>query len=637
MSHSKNHRASQLIRAYRRLSLRKKLVVLISLVAGFVTTVSMLASSLIELGLFRARLLEAYETTARMTASNLEAAVDFRDEHDSNDILSVLSQREFIESAAVYLNDGTTLAEFRRKGLDPSIPLPAQAEQTRIARDYIVVKEPISLRGQVLGQIVLKAELGEQRSFILGRSWVFFLITIVSLGITIALARRFGSHLARPIVELAKTAQRITEHHDFSTRQKRNSDDETGKLVDAFNEMMAEIESRSDALVKAKDTAEASSRAKDDFLSVISHELRTPLNPIIGYVEILFKKAKDAEDRKQLGLVKQYSEYLQSLIDRVIDYSRFERGAVNLNEEPVDYQRLCQDVLNLLQQQATEKNLALSCEHKYADGISEQETTLLTDRVKLQQVVLNLVTNALKFTEKGSITIRTLMTHSETSDALLRIEIRDTGIGINKEDRQIAFKPFSQIDVSLTRQYSGMGLGLAITKKIVEAMGGQIDFESERSVGTTFWIELPVTFSQEIDPEPSSPPSIELKTGDRPKKVLLVDDQLVNLELGESMLTGSGHEVVCANSGIEAIKLATKQRFDLIILDIKMPKMNGYETARELRRLENDEERTPIIAMTAHVTTLGNQQCLEAGMDDFIPKPFNTERLNQIVRKWLTC
>ncbi len=620
---------------YRNLSLRKKLVVIISTVASFVTIVAMLVSSVIELTSFRNRLLEEYAITARITAGNLEAAVGFRDEFDSNDILSLMSERDYVTTAAVYLVSGDTLAEYRRQGLPVDAPIPSIDENTGIHDGYLIINQAINLKGSTHGYLVFKAELGEIDEFVVGRISVFAIIVLASLGAAIILAERLGGHISRPIIELAHTAERITKDHDFSTRQERNSDDETGQLIDAFNKMIAEIESRSHDLEQARDKAEASSRAKDDFLSVISHELRTPLNPIIGYVEILLQKTKEAEDRKQLGLVRQYAEHLQSLIDRVIDYSRFERGAVSMNNEPVDYQRLCQNVVGLLQQQAEEKGLTLSCIHTFSDEAIKRNSTISTDRVKLQQVVLNLVANSLKFTHSGCVNIQTHLRPCEGQDACLRIEVQDTGIGIDSEDRDRVFKPFSQIDVSLTRQYSGMGLGLAITQKIVDAMGGKLDFESKKAVGSMFWFEIPVSFTDEIDPDPTIVEKVNNDKPAAPSKVLLVDDQLVNLELGESMLTSSGHEVVCAQSGIEAVELVQKEEFDLVILDIKMPKMNGYETAREMRKLESNGKRTPIIAMTAHVTSRGNEQCLEAGMDDSMSKPFNTERLNQIISKWL--
>lgn len=620
---------------YGQLSIRKKLVVLIAGVAGLVTLLSMLLSFFIELNLFKSRLLEEYQATTRMTAGNLEAAILFDDQRDASDVLSVLSVQKFIESAGVYLPNGSIFTSYVNEELETPPSIPPLASETGISDNKILVKETIYNNGSPIAYLVLKANQGELNAFTFARSAIFVSLMLLSIATAIVLAKRLGAHLSKPVIDLAETARRITEDQDVSTRHKRISDDETGRLVDAFNEMMEQIEKRSIALVHAKETAEASNRAKDDFLSVISHELRTPLNPIIGYVEILLRNANAEEDRKKLGLVKQYAEHLQNLIDRVIDFSRFERGTVLINNEPVNYQRLCQNVLSLLAQQASDKGVQLACNHKTQNPEFEDRHTLSTDRVKLQQIVLNLVSNALKFTESGTITLTTTTFSNQNNHPAIRIEVEDTGIGISEKDREKVFKPFSQIDSSLSRQYSGMGLGLAITEKIVKAMGGQIDFRSEFGKGTTFWFEFPITFTDEVDPDPATTPSLPADNNDRGCKVLLVDDQLVNLELGESMLSDSGHEVHCARSGHEAIEQAKENNFDLIILDIKMPRMNGYETAREIRKLEKDGKRTPIIALTAHVTTRGNEQCLEAGMDDFLSKPFNTERLNLIMSKWL--
>ncbi|MBC2606996.1 response regulator [Pelagicoccus albus] len=626
---------STLARIYRQLSIRKKLVLLITSVAGFVTIFSILFSFIVEYNLFKERLLEEYQVTTRMTASNLAVAVAFNDPLDADDVLSVLSVQSHIESAAIYKPDGSLFTSYQNSTpkRQPSL---ADFESTVGFYDHaLVVKEPIEFNESTAAFLVLKADLGELRAFQLGRSWVFVIIIALSLSAAVFLATTVGNHVAKPIIQLAATTRRITEDHDVSTRQVKTSYDETGQLVDAFNEMMEEIEKRSDALVHAKEKAEASSRAKDDFLSVISHELRTPLNPIIGYVEILLRNAHEGENRRQLGLIKQYSEHLQGLIDRVIDFSLFERGEVSLTPEPVNYQRLCANAVSLLETQASEKQIQLLYQHETDRPDSVLLDTLSLDRVKLQQVVLNLLANALKFTEEGSITLKTALFCDQADQTILRIEVVDTGIGIATQDRDTVFKPFSQIDVSLTRQYSGMGLGLAITQRIVEAMGGKIDFDSEKDEGSTFWLEIPVTPTSEQDTDPSLAPSIIENESEDKGRVLLVDDQLVNLELGESMLESTGHQVVRAQSGFEAIELAKAERFNLIILDIKMPRMNGYETARALRKIDNVGATTPIIAMTAHVTSRGNEECLEAGMNDALTKPFNTERLNFILSKWL--
>lgn len=625
-----------LVQSYRALSLRRKLMLIITSVAGIVTLASIIVSFMIEVSFFKSRLLEEYQTTAVMFATNLNAALVFEDELDAKEALSSLSQKENITHAVLYYGNGRVLAYYRNENLDTDTAFPHHDVESGMDGRHLTINQPVVYEGEVIGNLVIEANLDELSGYLAARGWIITGLLLASLTIATLLAYRLGSRVSHPITELAKTAKRITEDHDVSTRQERISDDETGQLVDAFNEMMSVIESRETAFVEAKEAAEASSRAKDDFLSVISHELRTPLNPIIGYVEILQRGITDPDDSKKLALVRQYSEHLQDLIDRVIDFSRFERGELILADDTVDFKKLCNNVVHLLENQAREKSIELFYSHKSSEGLEGTEkTNIKIDRVKLQQVVLNLMANAIKFTSSGSVRLTSELKISPTSDAILRVEVADTGIGIEQEDAERIFLPFSQIDPSLTRQYSGMGLGLAITKRIINAMQGSIDLHSERGVGSTFWFEVPVTFTDEDDPdrldnEPPSPISDEQK-----RKVLLVDDQLVNLELGESMLAGCGHEVVTARSGKDAIEIAKKETFHLIILDIKMPRMNGYETARELRKLENGQRRTPIIALTAHVTTKGSEECFEAGMDDFLSKPFNTERLNQIVRKWL--
>lgn len=636
MSEASTVQRSTLEQAYRSLSLRKKLALIITSVAGAVTLASIIVSFLIEVGFFKSRLMDEYQTTAVMFATNLNAALVFEDELDAAEALSSLAQKENITNAVLYYSDGRALAYYRNKNIDTDAPFPRIDAPTGMDGRHITVNQPVIHEDEVIGNLVIEANLDELSGYLAARGWILLALLSAALLTATFLAYRLGSRVSLPITELANTAKRITEDHDVSTRQERLSDDETGQLVDAFNEMMTVIENRETALVEAKESAEASSRAKDDFLSVISHELRTPLNPIIGYVEILQRSITDEDNSKKLALVRQYSEHLQDIIDRVIDFSRFERGELVLNEEAVDYKKLCNNVVHLLENQAKEKGVQLTYAHKESEIFKDStEQNIKIDRVKLQQVILNLIANAIKFTSNGSVHLSSELKLSPIHDAMLRIEVADTGIGIDEADAERIFLPFSQIDPSLTRQYSGMGLGLAITRRIVSAMRGTIDLQSEKGQGSTFWFEIPVTLTSETDPDPLDREFPTHSGSSKKRRVLLVDDQLVNLELGESMLASCGHEVITARSGKDAIEIAQKESFNLIILDIKMPKMNGYETAKELRKLENGRKRTPIIALTAHVTTKGSEECFEAGMDDFLSKPFNTERLNQIVRKWL--
>ncbi len=744
-----------------RASLRRKLIVLISGVSLLVVSLSMFISFAIEASFFRSRLIAEYQATGRMLASNLEAAITFKDEFDSSEIISMLSQREFVLVARVYQENGTLLAEYRRPDMDTEIAPPLYGAENVFDGEKIVVNTPVLVGGRRIGEVVLMADTREMQTFLSARTGVLLALLTFSIALAIWLAARLGMELSRPIQELAKTAQRIASEHDFSTRHKRISEDETGRLVDAFNEMMAEIESRDDVIrsneerfrgyfemgivgagildtefrwkqanprllemlgsdwsslegtrlmnvmdgesgdlkvesfihdevsdkrpiscdcwlkriggepiyamismrwvpgtkhlgehilflahditdrklyeneiLQAKEQAESSSKAKNDFLSVISHELRTPLNPIIGYVEMMIGEREDRDDVRRLKLIKHSAEHLLGLIDDVLDYSRIERGVVSLSGDWIDYREICKDVVGLLKEEAQSKGVELTYAHQ-VDGNAEKDRLIIqSDRVKLQQVMLNLVANAVKFTIEGSVAIRSFLKKEANGDYCLRIEVEDTGIGITANSEEEVFKPFKQIDASLTREHGGLGLGLAISRKIVDAMSGAIHYRSEKNVGSCFWFEVPVKVAKgedmgRVDPDP--PRAVAQRSG----RVLLVEDELVNQELGRALLVGFGQEVVCVNDGLEAVEAFGKSKFDLIIMDIKMPRMDGFEASKAIRNMESGERRTPIVAVTAHVTTRDADVYFESGMDDWVSKPFTLSKLTKLLERWL--
>lgn len=248
-----------------------------------------------------------------------------------------------------------------------------------------------------------------------------------------------------------------------------------------------------DALLKEKERAEFLSRAKDDFLSVISHELRTPLNPIIGYVEMLKRQGLDSID-KELGLIQDSANHLLALINDILDYTRIENGSISLENQWIDYRKLCQGVVELLQQGALEKGLRLGYSDCSEAEVGEKVFVKL-DHLRIKQVLFNLVSNAVKFTEAGSIEVRSRLNMKSEEMAVLRIDIEDTGIGIDSRTGDTVFDPFSQVDTSLSREYDGLGLGLSISKRIVVAMEGKIGYTSVLGKGSCFWVEIPTRVS----------------------------------------------------------------------------------------------------------------------------------------------
>ena len=285
--------------------------------------------------------------------------------------------------------------------------------------------------------------------------------------------------------------------------------------------------------------------------------------------------------------------------------------------------------------QAEEKGLKLSYEHRFeGDSPFDARPFVLSDEGRLKQIILNFVGNAIKFTNKGSVSAYSEI-QQESGSHWLRIDIEDTGIGISEEDQEKLFKPFSQIDSGHNRKYGGMGLGLAISSKFAEALGGRIGCESAEGQGSRFWIRIPIDLrDNEYVEDASAPPEASrIKRG--AGNVLLVEDESVNRELGAVLLKSIGYRPVCAKDGYEALKLAEEQRFDLILLDIRMPGMDGFEVAKRLRERENAGEATPIIAVSAHVMPRDSERCLAVGMNDSLRKPLTLQALSEAMDKWL--
>ncbi|MCH6255339.1 response regulator [Puniceicoccaceae bacterium K14] len=745
------------------LSLREKLVYLISGVSIVVVFISMAASFAIEFYFFRNRLVDEYTATARMVGSNLEAAIIFNDARDSREVLGKLDRYVNVESAGLYVEDSRLLATYIKEGAQLDRAVLEPDVDTLINYNRIVVNEAIyDETGTPMGRIVLEANLGEVWAYLSARIGIFAILLLFVFAFTLLLAWRLGRVVALPIVELTQTANRIAKNHDFSARPVSTTDDETGQLVDAFNEMMTQINARDDVIrssekrfrdyfdlsvvgaaildiefkwieandrilemlkcsiesiegvslwsllpkggvgltleqfnkkvegsgdrianrefwlrrfdglmiyvlismryvpstkyqsehivmmaqditnrkryeegiLKAKEEAEASSKAKDEFLSVISHELRTPLNPIIGYVDLLIEERDVQKDPKRLRLIKKSAEHLLDLIDDVLHYSRIERGVISLNKEAVDYQGVCNGIVELMTQNANSSDLRISCQHTVAFDEAKL-CDIAIDGVKFQQVVLNLVSNALKFTNTGFVELRTGLNKEADGSSSLKVEIEDTGIGIDESDFDRVLKPFSQIDSSLTRRHGGMGLGLAISKKIVEAFGGKILFKSQKGVGSLFYFEIPVDLVEKKANQEILGSKKRENVGSKPQHpILLVEDEPINLELAKSLLSRISQDVVCAKDGVEAVEKASKGEFSLIIMDVRMPRMDGLEATREIRKLESNGKRVPIVAVSAHATERDKRKCFDAGMDDYMPKPLSIEKLNNLVKDW---
>ncbi|WP_434562015.1 ATP-binding protein [Pseudomonas sp. Z4-20] len=461
------------------------------------------------------------------------------------------------------------------------------------------------------------------------------ILALFALLFTFLVARRLAASLSQPIRDIGNAVKAI-QQGDYSTPLPIVDDGELGALSRHINNLADGLEQASREqhqamaqLIKTREEAEKANSAKSEFLAMMSHELRTPMNGVLGMLQLLETTQMTDEQQEYTALASESTEHLLKVINDILDFSRIERSALELEHIPFNLSELVGSCAQSFQHSAAQRKLGL-------DLLIPDDMKVLRvqgDPTRIRQILVNLIGNALKFTDQGRVTVQCQWQALDHELLWFTCTVRDSGIGIPAESLERMFDAFQQADSSISRRYGGTGLGLPIARTLAERMGGTLRAQSQEGQGSVFTLEIPLALSR-LAP-PILVPRLPAGNGDgEGRNILLVEDNPVNQTVIEAMLRSLGFKVSVATDGAQAVRSAESLIFEAILMDCRLPVIDGYEATRQIRQLPGCAE-VPIIALTANALQGDREACLAAGMNDYLAKPFKRVDLQQILQRWV--
>ncbi|MGV8916603.1 MAG: ATP-binding protein [Pseudomonas sp.] len=461
------------------------------------------------------------------------------------------------------------------------------------------------------------------------------ILALFALLFTYLLARRLALSLSQPISDMVQAVKAI-QQGDYSAPLPVADEGELGDLARHINSLAFGLEQASraqqqtiDQLIQTREEAERANSAKTDFLAMMSHELRTPMNGVLGMLQLLETTRMTEEQAEYSALATESTEHLLRVINDILDFSRIERDALELERIPFNLAELIATSAQAFHHSAQQRGLSL--EVKAPPGLDLLEVE--GDPTRIRQILVNLIGNALKFTELGRVQVESSWQAMEHDLIWFTCAVRDSGIGISAERLELMFNAFQQADSSISRRYGGTGLGLPIARTLAERMGGTLRAKSEEGIGSVFTLEIPLTLRRHKKPE-KTPSSPSLLDDGKNRQVLLVEDNPVNQTVIEAMLRSLGFQVNVVGDGAQAVSATQVREFAAILMDCRLPILDGYEATRQIRQLPGRTD-VPIIALTANALHGDREACLQAGMNDYLAKPFKHADLQRVLQLWL--
>ena len=646
---------------FQELSIKRKLILMTMLTSSIALLLSSASFLIYDLISFRNLLTHDLSTQAQIIGYNSAAAMAFKDEPAATATLSALTVKGDIVSAALYSPNGQMFAHYFRdkKTLPSEVPSCSAGKPYRFEGQYLEVCHDVSLNGDRVGTLILQSDMRQWSMRARRYATICLVFALVSVFLAFLVSSKLQKVISGPIMHLEDTMKIVSANKNYEVRAVKSYSDEIGSLIDGFNAMLSDIQQRDGALrgandelqtrtleleeevsqrkqaqeelLKAKHVAEEASRAKSIFLANMSHELRTPLNAIIGYSEMLEEEARDTQDPDHIGDLQKIQfagKHLLSLINDVLDLSKIEAGKMPLHLETIEIRLMVDEIITTLRP-AIEKN-----KNTLRVRMADEVTTMRADVTKVRQILFNLLSNACKFTDHGTIGLDVDRKLEDGQD-WIRFQVSDTGIGIAAKQRENLFKEFAQADTSIARKYGGTGLGLAISYKFVQLMKGRISVESELGKGATFTAELPAHVKIDAGDAMRAEGSSSSAVAPSPEKtdqdtILVIDDDAAVRDLMTRFLSKLNLNVVAARNGEEGLRLAAKLRPLIITLDVVMPGRDGWSV---LNQLKADPELSEIPVIM--VTIVDNEAMgINLGASNYLVKPVHRERLADLIEKY---